>query len=178
MSLYSEWNDLISNQTNDSIDEFWAEYCEGEQKIYSDYLDKFIAGETVLSGRVGELAEKYEIRPVIFMGFLDGAQQSVKEPFDIKDMDEDSEFSLEFDIERLFFNMLKADADHLYGLEQWEQILGEDRMKEIAREYKKSKTVVKKKRPGRNDPCWCGSGKKYKHCHMRSDEEEDRKNGL
>jgi preprotein translocase subunit SecA len=23
---------------------------------------------------------------------------------------------------------------------------------------------------GRNDPCWCGSGKKYKNCHMRSDE--------
>ena len=22
---------------------------------------------------------------------------------------------------------------------------------------------------GRNDPCWCGSGKKYKHCHMRID---------
>lgn len=22
---------------------------------------------------------------------------------------------------------------------------------------------------GRNDPCWCGSGKKYKHCHWRSD---------
>jgi tetratricopeptide (TPR) repeat protein len=24
---------------------------------------------------------------------------------------------------------------------------------------------------GRNAPCWCGSGKKYKHCHMRSDRE-------
>ncbi|NLE77705.1 MAG: hypothetical protein GX605_13260 [Chloroflexi bacterium] len=24
-------------------------------------------------------------------------------------------------------------------------------------------------RPGRNDPCWCGSGKKYKHCHMKQD---------
>ena len=23
------------------------------------------------------------------------------------------------------------------------------------------------KTPGRNDPCWCGSGKKYKNCHMR-----------
>ena len=23
---------------------------------------------------------------------------------------------------------------------------------------------------GRNDPCWCGSGEKYKHCHMESDE--------
>ncbi|MBI1256890.1 MAG: preprotein translocase subunit SecA [Chloroflexi bacterium] len=22
---------------------------------------------------------------------------------------------------------------------------------------------------GRNDPCWCGSGKKYKNCHMRTD---------
>ncbi len=27
---------------------------------------------------------------------------------------------------------------------------------------------------GRNDPCWCGSGKKYKHCHYR----EDRKVGV
>ena len=25
------------------------------------------------------------------------------------------------------------------------------------------------KMPGRNDPCWCGSGKKYKVCHMKSD---------
>lgn len=24
-------------------------------------------------------------------------------------------------------------------------------------------------RPKRNDPCWCGSGKKYKHCHMKAD---------
>lgn len=23
---------------------------------------------------------------------------------------------------------------------------------------------------GRNDPCWCGSGKKYKNCHLKSDE--------
>ena len=23
---------------------------------------------------------------------------------------------------------------------------------------------------GRNDPCWCGSGKKYKKCHLKSDE--------
>ena len=23
---------------------------------------------------------------------------------------------------------------------------------------------------GRNDVCWCGSGKKYKKCHLKSDE--------
>jgi preprotein translocase subunit SecA len=33
--------------------------------------------------------------------------------------------------------------------------------------------TVKRERPkvGRNDPCWCGSGKKYKNCHLRADEE-------
>ncbi len=27
---------------------------------------------------------------------------------------------------------------------------------------------------GRNEPCWCGSGKKYKKCHWRDDQEEHR----
>ncbi len=31
-----------------------------------------------------------------------------------------------------------------------------------------------KSKIGRNDPCWCGSGKKYKHCHYRQDEEQRR----
>jgi methionyl aminopeptidase len=26
-------------------------------------------------------------------------------------------------------------------------------------------------KPGRNDPCWCGSNKKYKKCHLRPDEQ-------
>jgi hypothetical protein len=28
--------------------------------------------------------------------------------------------------------------------------------------------------PGRNDPCWCGSGKKYKKCHLEEDEAQRR----
>ena len=27
---------------------------------------------------------------------------------------------------------------------------------------------------GRNDPCWCGSGKKYKKCHMAEDKAAER----
>jgi hypothetical protein len=30
--------------------------------------------------------------------------------------------------------------------------------------------VQRKHTPGRNDPCWCGSGKKYKKCHLDADE--------
>ncbi len=34
-----------------------------------------------------------------------------------------------------------------------------------------------RKLPGRNDPCWCGSGKKYKHCHMEEDQRKMRTSG-
>ena len=27
-------------------------------------------------------------------------------------------------------------------------------------------------RPGRNEPCWCGSGRKYKKCHGPEDQRE------
>ncbi len=35
-------------------------------------------------------------------------------------------------------------------------------------------TYYAPERPGRNDPCWCGSGKKYKHCHLKDDQQKDR----
>ena len=35
-------------------------------------------------------------------------------------------------------------------------------------------TMKKAKKPGANDPCWCGSGLKYKKCHMLSDEQKSR----
>ena len=34
------------------------------------------------------------------------------------------------------------------------------------------------KKAGRNDPCPCGSGKKYKNCHMLKQKEESKKNRM
>ncbi|OQY46873.1 MAG: preprotein translocase subunit SecA [Anaerolineaceae bacterium 4572_78] len=34
---------------------------------------------------------------------------------------------------------------------------------------KKLRPIKANKKPGRNDPCWCGSGKKYKKCHEKED---------
>jgi hypothetical protein len=31
-------------------------------------------------------------------------------------------------------------------------------------------TPAAEKVPGRNEACWCGSGVKYKRCHMSSDQ--------
>jgi hypothetical protein len=30
-------------------------------------------------------------------------------------------------------------------------------------------------RPGRNEACWCGSGRKYKKCHLQEDEKKQAK---
>lgn len=161
MTLFEQWKDLIENQTEDTFQEFWKEYSDAETKIYSDILDRY---DEKIEGTLGGLAEKYEVRPIIFMGFLDGIDSSLKNSNDFESFDEDSKVELEIVPETLFYNMLAAGADYLFSLPQWESILGEDKMKEIAKEYKKSKTVVKGKKIGRNEPCPCGSGKKYKHC--------------
>jgi uncharacterized protein YecA (UPF0149 family) len=41
--------------------------------------------------------------------------------------------------------------------------------------FKVAEDTVPKKLPGRNEPCWCGSGKKYKKCHIHEDEKKLRK---
>ena len=73
--------------------------------------------------------------------------------------------SLEFDKELLYKNMVKAGADWLYGLEEWNDIFDEETRKTLYKEQKKS-TTVKYDTPKvfPNDPCPCGSGKKYKKC--------------
>ncbi|MBQ6401413.1 MAG: SEC-C domain-containing protein [Firmicutes bacterium] len=166
MTLFEQWTDLIENQTKETFEDFWKEYSEAEKKIYSDILDH---PDQPVEGRLGELAEGYGVRPVIFMGFLDGINESIEEKNDIKDWDEESDVKLKIVPETLFYNMLKADADYLYGLPQWEEILGEEKMVELAKKYKQSKTVRRETpKVGRNDPCPCGSGKKYKHCCGRN----------
>lgn len=161
MNLYQQWENLIGNQTESTFDDFWEIYSSTEKKIYSDILD---TPDVKVTGIFKDLVEKYGASPVIFMGFLDGISSSLKNQQDFQSFDENSEIELDIDYEKLFFNMLEAKADYLYTLPQWENILTADKMEEIIKNHKKSKTVVKEKEPGRNDPCPCGSGKKYKKC--------------
>ena len=44
----------------------------------------------------------------------------------------------------------------------------------VGGEAAKPQTVVKSRDIGRNDPCYCGSGKKYKHCHYKEDRMKQR----
>jgi hypothetical protein len=161
MSLYDQWKKLIENQTDASFRSFWDKYCDAESRIYSSILQT--PGETV-RGTFRELADFYDVESVYFMGFLDGISTSLNNVQDIESMDGDSAVTLDIDVEKLYFNMRAAKAEHLFGLPVWDGVLTEERRAEIAKEQRKAGTVVKEQSPGRNDPCPCGSGKKYKKC--------------
>ncbi|MDO5733692.1 MAG: preprotein translocase subunit SecA [Eubacteriales bacterium] len=49
---------------------------------------------------------------------------------------------------------------------------GSPQMQRQAATPQQSTPVRRQTMPGRNDPCWCGSGKKYKNCHLREDEQK------
>ena len=161
MSLYQEWVDLYEGQTNETFQKFWNEYSAAETKIYTELLS---SPESKYEGVVKDKAAELDIDIKLFMGFLDGINDSLKESLDIENIEPDTQFSLDVDYEKLYFNMLDAKADYLYTLPQWDAILTEEKRAEITKAFKKSKTVVKEVRIGRNDPCPCGSGKKYKKC--------------
>lgn len=153
--------DLYEGQTNETFQKFWNEYSAAETKIYTELLS---SPESKYEGVVKDKAAELDIDIKIFMGFLDGINDSLKESLDIEKIEPDTQFSLDVDYEKLYFNMLDAKADYLYTLPQWDAILTEEKRAEITKAFKKSKTVVKEVRIGRNDPCPCGSGKKYKKC--------------
>ena len=118
----------------------------------------------MVTGTVKGLADKFGIDLMYMVGFLDGINDSLKVPNPIDEMDEDTLVSLDYDKEKLYYNMVAAKAEWLYELEQWDDLLTEERRKELYKEQRISKTVVKPPKIGRNDPCPCGSGKKYKKC--------------
>jgi len=162
MSLYKEWNDDLENiKTQEDYTEFLKKYMVKETDIYKKILSE---NTPVISGSIKELSEKYGSSAKQFVGFLDGANTSFKEELNLEDATEDTVVNAEFDFEKLLWNMHEAKAEWLYGLKEWNNIFDEEKRKEIRKDYNRSKQVIKEDKVGRNDPCPCGSGKKYKKC--------------
>ena len=163
MALLKKWRDMAYSETANKGDlqRLWAEYFQKEKEIYAELLKN---PEEVVSGTVKELAEKYSVDIMTMTGFLDGINDSLKEVNPIEEMEEDTSVNLGFDKELLYKNMVAAGADWLYELPEWEEIFDEDKRKALYREQKSSTTVIKPDKVYPNDPCPCGSGKKYKKC--------------
>ena len=162
-TLYQQWQNIAYDETADrsQLEKFWGTYFQIEKEIYEQLLSN---PDEEVEGTVKELAEKYGQEVLTMVGFLDGIDESLKEPNPIETMDEDTVVSLAFDKEKLYKNMVAAKADWLYELPQWKEIYSEEELKKLYKEQKESTTIRKEKKIGRNDPCPCGSGKKYKKC--------------
>ena len=167
MGILKQWRDKAYDEkaNKGDLQRFWSAYFAKEKEIYAQLLKN---PDEVVTGTVKELAEKYDVDLMTMVGFLDGINDSLKEPNPIDDMEEDTVVNLGFDKELLYKNMVAAGADWLYDLEEWEPIFDEEKRKELYKEQKASGTVVKPAKIYPNDPCPCGSGKKYKKCHGRN----------
>ncbi|MGO5314927.1 SEC-C metal-binding domain-containing protein [Bilifractor sp. LCP21S3_A7] len=167
MALLQDWQAIAYNrETNkNELQKFWQDYFLVEKGIYEKLLTN---PNEVVKGTVKELADRYKIDVMTMTGFLDGINDSLKVPNPIETMTEDTEVNLGFDKEKLYKNMVDAKADWLYNLPEWDLIFSAEKKKALYLEQKKSGTIVKPKKIGRNDPCPCGSGKKYKYCHGRN----------
>lgn len=163
MALLQEWQKIAYDETKDkgTLQRFWARYFNLEKGVYEQLL---ATPDLEVKGTVKELAEKYNLTVMEMTGFLDGINESLETPNPIEEMEEDTVVSLKFDKRKLYMNMVDAKADWLYELPQWDNIFDEATRKSLYLEQKKSGTIIKAPKVGRNDPCTCGSGKKYKHC--------------
>lgn len=163
MALLEEWQKIAYDQQADrgKLQKFWQRYFMLEKGVYEKLLTN---PDEKVQATLKELAEKYDLSIMDMTGFLDGINDSLVTPNPIDTMEEDTKVSLAFDKEKLYKNMVDAKADWLYELPQWDEIFDADTKRKLYLEQKKSGTVVVGKKVGRNDPCPCGSGKKYKFC--------------
>ena len=163
MNLMEQWRSVAYNEATgkDKLQQLWAAYFQEEKEIYAQLLKN---PDDVVKCTVKELADKYQVSLMTMTGFLDGINDSLVEKNPLDDLEEDTEVNLGFDKALLYKNMVAAEADWLYNLEEWNAIFDEETRKELYKEQKSSTTIVKEQKVYPNDPCPCGSGKKYKKC--------------
>ena len=165
MSIYEKWQEIITNQNEASFPQFWEDYSTAEERIYTHILE---SKNPIFKGKFHELTKKFETTDELLIGFLDGISSSISEKLDLDLVTQDSDIKITIDFEKLYFNMLEANAEHLYSIPAWQNILMEEKMKKIKKDHKRSKIVIKEEKIGRNDLCPCGSFKKYKKCCGRN----------
>lgn len=161
MSLHSQWLELCDNNRNpENYQEFWDLYFKAEKLNYIKVLKN---KDTVYEDTLLALSLEFGMTSLYFIGFLDGANTSLKKELKVETLKETSKIKLDFDFEKLYYNMLDAKANWLYQLDEWNDILAEENIKEITKQWRLDNQAVSTK-ISRNSPCPCGSGKKYKKC--------------
>ncbi|NLZ71080.1 MAG: hypothetical protein GX909_01085 [Clostridiaceae bacterium] len=164
MSSYlKQWNAMFQDQQSQQqnlaeIDLYYKLETAAYEKILADPKQSLKGNFVDLQKQLG-----FQNKPIIFIGFLDGINSSLKNNLDLEEIDDNSEINLEIDFPKLFISMHDSKADWLYTIKDWDNIISPEEQQQMLFDWRQSK-IAHSEKVGRNDPCPCGSGKKYKKC--------------
>ncbi|MCL2839766.1 MAG: SEC-C metal-binding domain-containing protein [Defluviitaleaceae bacterium] len=162
MALFDAWKRVAFDPQNQPVKHVWDEYLLKEKAVYENILENKI---TKVEGIIVELAEKFHLSNIQMCAFFDGIHECVDGLPEIGEIEDDTKIDIHIEFDRLYKQMVEYKADHLYSLKAWDGIFPAEKQKELYTEQKRSHTIVRNEaKIGRNDPCTCGSGKKYKKC--------------
>ena len=141
--------------------------------VVADYLARF-----------DDLSEAQQMVVTFFSSDLVGMADPEARPMIEAALADDKIDEDFFDQEWLEECYAKGGQTHTFTRISWLERYREDYQKHKATEMFDAleegefvqEPVVLGKRLGRNDLCWCGSGKKYKKCHLMEDEKDGRDN--
>ena len=141
MNLMEQWRSVAYNEATgkEKLQQLWAAYFQEEKEIYAQLLKN---PDEVVKGTVKELADKFKVSLMTMTGFLDGINDSLVEQNPIDDLEEDTQVNLGFDKALLYKNMVAAEADWLYNLEEWNDIFDEETRKELYKEQKSAESKL------------------------------------
>lgn len=168
MSYFSEWSkrsEDISDQKK--YEEYIEHYYELERDAYRILLKDWAEDKNQTTTKPAkewaiELGFK-EDEMDIFLGFLEGMQSSSNNQIDLEKVNDETAISFDIDYEKLLYNMHDAKAPWLFGLPEWDLVFSKEERDNIFKNFKRDH-IAHSEKIGRNDPCPCGSGKKYKKC--------------
>ena len=126
MALFKDWQDFADKKSAEpGAEQYWTQYFLREK----DFYEKLLKGEAPKSGTVQALADHFGVDIIEMTGYLDGINESLKAENDLENMTAETEVSLDYEPEKLYYNMVGAKAEWLYKLPQWDSILTEEKRK-------------------------------------------------
>ena len=161
MALHDAWKRIAYDPQGQAVKHVWDEYLVKEKKVYKEILSKKLQQ---IEGTMVELSERFGISLTHMSAFVDGIHEAMDSLPPITEIEADTPIKMEIDFVRLYKQMVEYKAKDLYTLPEWDDILTPEEQREHYMEQKKAHTIVRVDKTGRNEPCPCGSGKKYKKC--------------
>ena len=161
MALYDAWKRIAFDTQGQPVKHIWDDYLVKEKKVYKEILSQKLQ---LVEGTVTELSQRFDLSTTHMTAFIDGIHEAIDGLPPTDELEADTAVKLEIDFKRLFKQMVEYKAKDLYTLPEWDNIFTPEEQREYYLEQKKAHTIVRSDKVGRNEPCPCGSGKKYKKC--------------